>query len=96
MSVLMMQGLVAVLLVGLAYLSRSDAQMARIYLASILIPVGWTGAIWTAFTRGEAARREGTWTKEWDAKERNRTYGIMGGVIAVWIAILAAIVFLAP
>lgn len=94
MSVLMMQGLVAVLLVGFSYLSRSDPQMMRIYLASLLIPAGWTYAIWTAFTRGEAARRADTWTKEWDAKERNRTYAIMGGVIVLWAGIVAALVYL--
>lgn len=88
----MMQGLVAVLLVGLSYLSRADAQMMRIYLASILIPVAWTFAIWRAFTRGEKARREGTWTREFDARERNVTYGIMGGAILVWAALVALIV----
>lgn len=91
MSVLMMQGLIAVLLLGLAYLTRSDPQTAWIYLATLVVPVAWAGAIWGAFTRGEAARQDGSWTKDFDRKERNRTYAVMGGAILLW-AIAASII----
>ena len=89
---LVMQGGLAVILLGLAAFARQDPRSMALYLATLVVPLGWGYAFWSAHQREEAARREGSWSKASDEKERKRTFGILGAIVVVWVA-LAILIF---
>lgn len=91
---LVMQAGLVVILLGLAWFQRRDARSAWLYLATLLVPIGWGYAFWSAHQREERARREGTWSRAFDAVEKKRTLGTLGALIVVWVALAMAIVWL--
>lgn len=91
---LVMQGGIAVILLGLAWFSRADRQSALLYVATLVIPIGWGYVFWLAYQRDDAARREGRWSKELDATEKKRTFGMLGALFLAWFVLAFAIVVL--
>lgn len=86
MQLLVMQGVLATMLVVLAVLMRGTPRSSILLLWTLLVPAGFSYAYASAFTRHAKARKEGTWSKEWDKKETTRGYSILGIVFGVWIA----------
>ncbi|HUR69549.1 MAG TPA: hypothetical protein VM370_09915 [Candidatus Thermoplasmatota archaeon] len=83
---LVMQGGLAIILLGLAFFQRSDTRSMLLYLATLVVPIGWGYAFWSAFQREEAARGTGRWDKALAEAERKRTMGILGALVVVWVA----------
>lgn len=86
MQLLVMQGVLAVLLLGLAFLSRDDPRTLALCLWTLLVPAGFAYAYGSANARHDRARRDGTWTKEWEKKETSRGFSILAGVGVLWVA----------
>lgn len=91
---LVMQGGLIVILLALAWFERNDRQSLLLYLSTLVIPVGWGYAFWSAHQWEESARREGRWTREADAAQRKKTFGLMGGLVVVWVALAMLVVWL--
>ena len=85
MQLLMMQGVLAVMLVMLAVLMRGTPRSSILLLWTLLVPAGFAYTYGTAFARHEKARKEGTWSKEWDKRETTRGYSLLAGVFGLWI-----------
>ena len=94
MHSLIMQGVIAVVLLGMAWFSRGEPRWLTLYLATLIVPAGWAYTVWTALGREETARREGRWTKELAAREATRGRGMLGGLLLVWVVVALAIVLL--
>lgn len=94
MQALLMQGAIALILLALVWFQRDDRRSVLLYLATLLIPVGWGYAFWSAWQRDEAARREGRATKDFLAAERKRTMSLLGGIMLAWFVLAFAIVLL--
>lgn len=94
LQALLMQGGILVILLGLAWLQRRDPQALALYLATLIVPLGWGYAFWSAHQREEAARRDGRWSKESDAREKKRTFGILGVVLVTWVVLAMGSVLL--
>lgn len=95
MQLVATQGLMALLLAGMAYLARHERETMLLFLWTLLVPLGFAGVYGDAYLRYERARREGAWSREWDKKETTRGYALLGGVFAVWVAGALAILALA-
>jgi uncharacterized integral membrane protein len=94
-QLLAMQGLLTVLLLFLAFLSREDRLTSVLMAWTIVVPLGFAYVYGTAYRRHENAKRTGAWTKEWDKKETTRGYSLLGVVFGVWVAgVLLGIVLL--
>lgn len=93
MYLLMLQGFIAVMLVVLAFFSANDRRMMLLNLVTLVVPLVWAYALWSAWRRDEAARAADTFDAAFAARERRRGAGLMGGAILVWVA-LALLVFL--
>lgn len=91
MYTLLMQGAMVVILLLLAWLSRDDRRMLLLDLVTLVVPLGWAYAVYTAWRRDEAARREKRFDAAFAAAERKRALSIMGVALAVWAALLAAV-----
>lgn len=91
MYTLFMQGVIAVFLVILMVFSRGDLRTLLLLVATLVVPAGWAYAIWTAWTREEAARRERRFDAALAKKERARGTAIMGVSVLVWVALGVAI-----
>lgn len=87
----LMQGMLVVLLLGLALLNRNDARTALLCLAFAIVPAAWGFAIWDAQKRDAAARAAGAWTKAGDDALKRRTYAILAGSMVLAVALAAAI-----
>ena len=93
MQALIMQGVIAIVLLGLVWFQRANQASVLLYLATLVIPIGWGYTFWSAWQRDEAARRDGRATKEFLAAEAKRTKSWLGAIMLAWI-VLAAIVLL--
>lgn len=93
MALAMQAGLAAILLLLMLF-SLGNRQGLLFLAATLLIPLGWGALWWRAYAGGEAARREGRWTREWEARETRRTFGLMGAVLALWGVLVALVVWL--
>lgn len=93
MQALIMQGVIAIVLVGLMWFQRAQRGSVLLYLATLVIPIGWAYTFWSAWQRDEAARREGRASKEFLAAEAKRTKSFLGAIMLAWI-VLAAIVLI--
>lgn len=88
----LMQGLLVVLLLGLALFYRDDLQTALLCVVFALVPAAWGFAIWDAQKRDAAARAAGTWSRAGDDALKRRTYGILATALVVAVG-LAAMVY---
>lgn len=88
----LLQGMLVVLLLGLAFVYRDDLEAALLCLAFAIVPAAWGFAIWDAQKRDAAARANGTWTREADEVLKRRTYGILATSMVVAVG-LAALVY---
>ena len=86
-QVLVMQGGLVVILLLMAWLARGDRRSMALDLATLIVPLGWGLAIWSAYRRDASARHEGRWSVEWAKTESRRTMGTLGALIVVWIAL---------
>lgn len=91
---LVTQAGIAVILLGLAWFSRGDPRSVWLYVATLVIPVGWSVVLWSALQREETARGAGSWNKEMAQRERKRSMGMLGALFLGWF-ILAALIVLA-
>lgn len=89
-----MQAGIAVILLLLTWLSRGDARSMALYLATLIVPAGWSYGFWTGHQREEAARAARSWTPEMAKAERKRGFGILGGAVTLWVAVALAIVLI--
>ena len=94
MQLLLMQALLAGTLVLLAFFMRGETRAMALLLWTLLVPAGFAYTYGTAFQRYERAKREGTWTKDWDQKETRRGYSLLALVFGLWIAGALAIMAL--
>ena len=94
MHALIMQGVIAVVLLGMIWFSRDQPRWIALYVATLIVPAGWSFTLWTALSREESARREGRWTKEMAASEAKRGRAMLGGLFLAWVVIAIAIVLL--
>lgn len=94
MQLLAMQGLLAALLLGLAFLTRDDPRTAVLLAWTLVVPAGFAYVYATAYQRHERVKKEGAWTKEWAKKQDARGYALLATVFAVWIAGALAILAL--
>ena len=95
MQLVAMQGLLLVLLLFLAWLSREDRLTSALMAWTVVVPLGFAYVYGTAYLRHEKAVREGARSKDWDKRETTRGYSLLGVVFGVWIAgVLLAIVLL--
>lgn len=85
-------GIVAILLV-LAFFQRADRQALVLYLATLIVPMGWAYAFWSAHQREETGRREGRWERGLAAREQKRTLGILGALVVVWVALAIVVLW---
>ena len=92
MQSLVMQGVIAVILLAMAWLSRDEPRWLVLYLVTLVVPVGWAYVVWSALQREEKARAEGRWTKELAASEAKRGRGMLGALFLAWIVLALAIV----
>lgn len=88
---LFMQGVIVVALAMLAWFGRGDTRSLLLFGATLVMPIGWGYAVWTAWQREEAARREGRFDLAFAKQERKRGTAIMGVTMALWVALLVAI-----
>lgn len=91
---LVMQGLIAMILLAMAWFSRSEPRWLALYLVTLLVPAGWTLVLWDALRREETARDEGRWSKEMATRERKRGQGLLGALFLAWVIVALAIVLL--
>ena len=91
---LVMQGIIAAILLGMAWFSRDEPRWLALYAVTLLVPAGWSYVLWNALQREEKARDEGRWTKEMAASERKRGQGMLGALFLGWVAVALAIVLL--
>ena len=94
MQSLIMQAIIALILLAMAFLSRDETRWLILYLATLIVPVGWGLVLWNALRREENARDEGRWTKEMAASERKRGQGMLGALFLGWVVIALCIVLL--
>lgn len=94
MQSLVMQGIIALILLAMAYFSRDDGKWLWLYLVTLIVPIGWSAVLWDALQREDKARAEGRWTKETAASERKRGQGLLGALFLGWVVIALAIVLL--
>ena len=94
MQLLLMQGVLALLLLGMAFVSRDDPSTMALFLWTLLVPAGFGFVYGRAYQRQEKARREGLWSRDWDKKETTRGYSALGGVFLLWIVGVLAILVL--
>lgn len=94
MQSLVMQGIIALVLLGMAWFSRDETRWLALYLVTLVVPVGWALVLWNALGREEKARDAGSWTKEMAASERKRGQGMLGILFVGWVVVALAIVWL--
>lgn len=87
-----MQAILAIALAGVAYLRRSDARVLALCLATLLVPVGWGVVYVAAHLKVERARREGTWSAEWEKGQGKTAAGALGAIMLVWILLAVLLV----
>lgn len=94
MYTLLMQAVVAVIVLILAWFSRDDARAMLRTLAALVVPLVWGPAIYVAWQREEKARRDGRWDAAMAKKEANRTMALLAlslvGAIALMIVFTVA------
>ena len=76
----------ALLLVLLAAGAFADGQARWLYLWAAVVPAGFSAVYVMAFRRGEAARREGRWTADWEKADARRSYAWLGVVGVAFVA----------
>lgn len=89
----MLQGMLAVLLVGMAFFSLDDPTFLTAYLWSLVIPVGVTFTFLGALRRTERLTREEA-EAGGEKRESKRALSTLGALFLVWVLGLMAIVFL--
>jgi hypothetical protein len=94
MQLLVMQGVIALLLLGMALLARDDPRTLALCLWALVVPAGFAYGFGSANARHDKARREGTWTKEWEKKENRRGVSILTAVGVLFVAGALAILAL--
>lgn len=87
----LMQGLLVIILLGLAVVYRADLQTALLCVVFAIVPAAWGLAIWDAQKRDASARASGTWTKASDEALKRRTYGILATAMVVAVGLAAAV-----
>lgn len=81
---LVLQGVLALLMLAAAYLTIEAPRTMRLYLWSVIIPVGFGLVFWRAYARGERERSAGSWTIAWERREARRAFQLLGVVALVW------------
>lgn len=94
MYLLFMQGVIVVFLAILAWFSRGDTRALLLLVGTLVVPIGWSYAVWSAWQREEAARAERRFDAAFAKRERARGTAIMGVSMVAWVAILVAIYLL--
>lgn len=87
-----LQGLLVVILLGLAFVFRHDARSLTLCLITLIVPVGWTVAFGLVQRRIAAARRAGTWSATWEAAQTKRAMGAFGVIMVVWVLFAVLVV----
>lgn len=90
---LVTQGGLALIILGLAIFAASGTRSRALYFATLLVPIGWGYAFWSAHQREEKARRAGAWSKEIASKESKRSFAILGAIVGAWIVVAALILY---
>lgn len=94
MQSLVMQGVISVVLLAMAWFSRNDGKWLWLYVMTLVVPAGWALVLWSALQREEKAREAGLWTKEMAASEKKRGQGMLGALFLGWVVLALAIVWL--
>jgi O-antigen/teichoic acid export membrane protein len=90
---LVLQAVLALLMIGAAFLMTDAPRTMRLYLWSAVIPIGFGLVFWRAYARGERERSAGTWTIEWERREARRAFQLLGVVALVWALGLVVVGF---
>lgn len=93
MQGLLLQGLLALLLVGMAFFSLDDPTFLAAYLWSLVIPVGVSATFLRALRRTEALTREQI-EAGGERRESKNALSLLGAIFLVWVLGLMVIVFL--
>lgn len=87
------QGVLAALLAGASFVTTGTPRTSRLYLWTIIVPIGFSLMFYLAYRRGVKVREEKRWTREWEQAETKLASRTLGAVVALWAIGLLVMVF---